>query len=215
MRAVGLDEPFFVARGEGAYVVTVDGNRYSTGSCRGARSSSATPIRRRSKRSARRRSAARASARRPRPRSSSRRRSSTRVPSIEKVRARLVRHRGDDERAPARARLHGATGSSSSTAATTATPTRCSRAPAPALATLGIPARAGVPRARPQDTIVVPYNDLDAVEPTRYAPRRRARRDHRRAGRRQHGRRPAGARLPRGRCASSRPSRRAARSSTR
>jgi glutamate-1-semialdehyde 2,1-aminomutase len=28
MRAVGLDEPFFVARGEGAYLVDVDGNRY-------------------------------------------------------------------------------------------------------------------------------------------------------------------------------------------
>jgi glutamate-1-semialdehyde 2,1-aminomutase len=28
MRAVGLDEPFFVASGEGAYVVDVDGNRY-------------------------------------------------------------------------------------------------------------------------------------------------------------------------------------------
>jgi glutamate-1-semialdehyde 2,1-aminomutase len=28
MRAVGLDEPIFVARGEGAYLVDVDGNRY-------------------------------------------------------------------------------------------------------------------------------------------------------------------------------------------
>ena len=28
MRSVGLDEPFFVARGEGAYLVDVDGNRY-------------------------------------------------------------------------------------------------------------------------------------------------------------------------------------------
>jgi glutamate-1-semialdehyde 2,1-aminomutase len=28
MRAVGLDEPFFVARGEGAYLYDVDGNRY-------------------------------------------------------------------------------------------------------------------------------------------------------------------------------------------
>jgi glutamate-1-semialdehyde 2,1-aminomutase len=28
MRAVGLDEPFFVTRGEGAYVFDVDGNRY-------------------------------------------------------------------------------------------------------------------------------------------------------------------------------------------
>ena len=28
MRAVGLDEPFFVARGEGAYLEDVNGNRY-------------------------------------------------------------------------------------------------------------------------------------------------------------------------------------------
>ena len=28
MRAVGLDEPFFVRRGEGAYLEDVDGNRY-------------------------------------------------------------------------------------------------------------------------------------------------------------------------------------------
>ena len=28
MKAVGLDEPFFVARGDGAYLVDVDGNRY-------------------------------------------------------------------------------------------------------------------------------------------------------------------------------------------
>ncbi|MFL6006871.1 MAG: glutamate-1-semialdehyde 2,1-aminomutase [Gaiellaceae bacterium] len=28
MRAVGLDEPFFVARGEGAYLYDIDGNRY-------------------------------------------------------------------------------------------------------------------------------------------------------------------------------------------
>src|SRR5258705_858250 len=28
MRGVGLDEPFFAARGEGAYLVDVDGNRY-------------------------------------------------------------------------------------------------------------------------------------------------------------------------------------------
>src|SRR5438093_6772542 len=28
MRAVGLDEPLFVGRGEGAYLVDVDGNRY-------------------------------------------------------------------------------------------------------------------------------------------------------------------------------------------
>ena len=28
MRAVGLDAPVFVARGEGAYVIDVDGNRY-------------------------------------------------------------------------------------------------------------------------------------------------------------------------------------------
>ena len=37
MRGVGLDEPFFVARGDGAYLETADGRRCSTGCSRGGR----------------------------------------------------------------------------------------------------------------------------------------------------------------------------------
>ena len=46
MRAVGLDEPFFVRRGEGAYLETEDGGPLPRlGASRGGRSSSATPTR--------------------------------------------------------------------------------------------------------------------------------------------------------------------------
>ena len=37
MKAVGLDEPLFVRRAEGAYLEDTDGRRSSTGSCRGGR----------------------------------------------------------------------------------------------------------------------------------------------------------------------------------
>ena len=60
------------------------------------------------------------------------------------------------------------------------------------LATLGIPSSPGVPTGVTADTIVVPYNDIDARGGRGRALRRRARRDPGRAGRRQHGRRPAG-----------------------
>ena len=59
------------------------------------------------------------------------------------------------------------------------------------LATLGIPARPGVPPRGTADTLRAPYNDLARVREAIAAPRRRARRDHRRAGGRQHGRRAA------------------------
>ena len=63
--------------------------------------------------------------------------------------ARLLGHRGGDERDPARARRsRAATGSSSSPAATTATPTRCSPSAGSGLATLGIPSSPGVPTRR-------------------------------------------------------------------
>ena len=66
------------------------------------------------------------------------------------------------------------------------------------LATLGIPASPGVPERVTSDTIVVPYNDVDAVAAAVERVRRGARRDPRRAGRREHGLRAAGAGLPRG-----------------
>ena len=49
-----------------------------------------------------------------------------------------------------------------------------------------------MPSAVTADTIVCPYNDIDAVAEAVAALRRRARGDHRRAGRGEHGRRPAG-----------------------
>ena len=87
-----------------------------------------------------------------------------RVPVDRAGAARLLRHRGGDERDPAGARpRRGATGSSSSPAATTGTRTRCSPRPAPG------PRRSACPRPRAcrpaatADTIVAPYNDVDAA----------------------------------------------------
>ena len=69
------------------------------------------------------------------------------------------------------------------------------------LATQGIPASPGVPEAQAAETIVVPWNDLEAVE--RGGRRARGRGDPRRAAAGQHGPGPARRRLPRARCASS------------
>jgi len=62
-----------------------------------------------------------------------------------------------------RAATRGVPASSSSRGATTVTPTRCSsrRAPAPHF---GHPSSAGVPEGAARDTLVLPYNDLAAVE---------------------------------------------------
>ena len=77
MRAVGLDEPVFVSRGEGAWIEDAEGGASSTGCSRGARSCSATRILRRWQRCERRPAVARPSARRPSWRSNSLPRSST------------------------------------------------------------------------------------------------------------------------------------------
>ena len=50
MQAVGLDEPLFVRRAEGPWLEDVDGKRYVDWVSPGARSSSATPTRKRSRR---------------------------------------------------------------------------------------------------------------------------------------------------------------------
>ena len=66
------------------------------------------------------------------------------------------------------------------------------------LATLSLPASAGVTPEVAGQTIVAPYNDLDAVARRFRELGRPDRGGHRRAGRGQHGRRPAGARVSRG-----------------
>ena len=66
------------------------------------------------------------------------------------------------------------------------------------LATLGIPSSPGVPAGVIADTVVCPYNDIDAAAAAVGAVRRGPGRDHRRARGREHGRRPARAGLSRG-----------------
>ncbi len=66
------------------------------------------------------------------------------------------------------------------------------------VATLGIPGSPGVPEGTVADTLVVPYNDVAAVEAAFAAHGGDARRRDRRAGVRQHGHGRPAARLPRG-----------------
>ena len=60
------------------------------------------------------------------------------------------------------------------------------------VATLAMPGSAGVPAAIAAQTLVIPYNDLDAVREVFAARGDEHRRDHRRGGPRQHGHRAAG-----------------------
>ena len=147
MRAVGLDEPFFVAPRRGR---VPRGRRRQPlprlGACRGGRCSSGTPIRRRSRRSQAAAADGTTLRRADRARGRARRGDRRRGAVGRAGAARLLGHRGGDERDPARARARrGATGSSSSPAATTATPTRCSRAPAPGSRRSGSRRSPGVP----------------------------------------------------------------------
>ena len=85
------------------------------------------------------------------------------VPSVEQVRLVSSGTEAAMSACGSRAASRGATASSSSTAATTDTPTPCSRAPARGSRRSAIPASPGVPSGTTADTIVCPYNDVDAA----------------------------------------------------
>ena len=143
MTAVGLDDPLFVRRGEGAYLETVEGAATSTG-CMSfgplvfghADPETVEAVRE----AARRRHDVR---RADRARGRARGRDRRRVPVDRAGAPRQLGDRGgDDARSGLRAARRSATASSSSPAATTGTPTRCSRRPAPGSR------RSGSPRPR-------------------------------------------------------------------
>jgi glutamate-1-semialdehyde 2,1-aminomutase len=103
------------------------------------------------------------SAPRPRARSSWPRRSSPDAP-VEQVRLVNSGTEATMSRDPAGPRFTGRRWSSSSPAATTATSTRCWPRPAPASPPSACPTPPASPPARPPTPIVLPYNDVAAVE---------------------------------------------------
>ena len=191
MRAVGLDEPFFVARGEGASLDDVDGNRYldwvlSWGPLIFGH---ADPERVEAVREA----ALRGNELRRADRGEVELAAeiADAVPSVEKV--RLVSS-GTEAAMSAMRLARGFTKRDRVIKFA-----GCYHGHADALlARPGPGSRRSASRrrraCRPRvtaDTIVCPYNEIDAVAEAVAALRRGTRRDHRRAGRREHGRRPA------------------------
>ena len=193
MRSIGRDHPIFIERGEGFELIDVDGNRYVDWVCSWgplilghARSGRGRGGRRRGG------DGARATARRPRARSSSRPRSATAFASVEMV--RMV-NSGTEATMSAVRLARAATGREQVIKFAGAYHGHVDGLLAEAgsgLATQGIPASPGVPAAQAAATIVVPWNDLEAVE--RGARRARGRGDPRRAAAGEHGPGPAGRR---------------------
>ena len=199
MRSVGLDEPFFVARGEGAYLETTDGRRLldwvqswgplifghadpeTVEAVREAAldgTSFGAPTEREVELAAEIVDA---------------------VPSVERV--RLVSSGTEAAMSAVRlARGAHAPRPGDQVRGLLPRPRRPvpRRAPGSGLATLGIPSSPGVPAGVTADTIVVPVQRRRRGRGGGRALRRRARGDPRRAGRREHGLRAAGAGLPRG-----------------
>ena len=193
MRSVGLDEPLFVRRGEGAYLETEDGRRlvdwvqswgpllFGHADRRDGRGGTRGRARRDE---LRRRHAGRGRARR----GDRRRRAVGRAGA-----ARLVGHRGRDDGDPARARGHAPRPHPQVRRLLPRALGRAARERRLGPGHARDPLQPGRADARsPADTIVCPYNDLGRGRRGGRPLRRGARRDPRRAGGREHGRRPAG-----------------------
>ena len=195
MRQIGRD-PIFIERGEGCELIDVDGNRYVDWVCSWgplilghAHPAVVAAVERG------RRARAPASAPPPRPRSSWPRRSSTRVPSVEMVR---MTSSGTEAAMSAVRLARAATGREVVVKFAGAYHGHSDGLLADAgsgLATLAFPASPGVTAAQAAATVVVPWNDREAVE--RALAEHDGRGAARRADRRQHGRRPARGGLPR------------------
>ena len=199
MRQIGRD-PIFIERGEGCELVDVDGNRYVDWVCSWGplilghahpAVVAAVARGRRARHQLRRR--------RPRPRSSWPRRSPSGVPSVEMVR---MTSSGTEAAMSAVRLARAATGREVVVKFAGAYHGHSDGLLAEAgsgMATLGVPASPGVTAAQAAATVVVPWNDRDAVE--RGAGRARGRGAAGRADRRQHGRRPARPRASSSSCA--------------